>query len=667
MPKLLRLIPVVLFVAVGVIGCRDPMGGAGPVASVVILRDAVPFEEQTIGVGDVLQLSASPRDAANRPIEGRSVEWSSSNASTASVDGTGLVRGVADGTTWIRAITGTVRDSVRVNVSERFTGAASCTPGQSPLALPVGGVHVTDAFSASTLCVAGGEAGAEYVLIPFHSSAVAGGAQGSRLTVELTATGTVSGFPVTMSSPLPPLLERSGFAAAGQADDDFHLRLRERARSELQPRLRRLRSDPDREPATAALSTSPSVGQLLQLNVRSDSACAAPAHRSGRVVAVTNRAVVVADEANPSGGFTQAEYVEFGNRFDTEVYPLATRTFGEPDDMDGNQRVIIFFTSAVNDLTTAGSGFYVGGFFFDRDLFRRTGSSACAGSNEGEILYLMVPDPQRGMQERAFRKENVARRTVAVIGHELQHLINASRRLNVNRAPVWEETWLNEGLSHIMEELLFYETTGLAPGANLGAEILQAHSQAFEEYQLDNFERLVQYLGNPSSNSIMAGSSTLAMRGATWSFLRYSADRRAGSERDFWFALANSGTSGVANLTEALSTDPLAWARDWAVSLLTDDFRSTEPRFQQPSWNSRSIVPASRMILGHANPAYPLGTSFLRSTSPSQPQPVVVSLHSGGATYHRFAVDAGGEAAIRVTSGGLRAPSKLKLSLVRTR
>nr|MBA2670256.1 Ig-like domain-containing protein [Gemmatimonadota bacterium] len=295
-PRLaLFLLPVLL------LGCKQPTGGASAISSIVILQNSVPFEEQSIAVGDGLQLTASPRDASNRPLEGRSIEWSSSQGNVASVDGSGAVRGLAIGTAWIRAASGGVRDSARVNVSERFTGLASCEPGEASIQLPVGGVHVTSAFETPTLCVRAGAAGTEYVLVPFHASAVAGGEQGSRLTVELTASGTVSTLTTEAGVGHLPLLERSSLAAAGTADEQFHLRLRERTLRELRPRLRSIQAAYATGPSQATLASSPTAGQILQINVRTDTACAAPRNRSGRVVAVTNRAVVVADESNPSG------------------------------------------------------------------------------------------------------------------------------------------------------------------------------------------------------------------------------------------------------------------------------------------------------------------------------------------------------------------------------
>ena len=112
--------------------------------------------------------------------------------------------------------------------------------------------------------------------------------------------------------------------------------------------------------------------------------------------AVTEHAIVVADTANPSGGFSREEYRDFGVTFDTLVWDVDTRNFGEPEDFDENEKVIIFFTRAVNELSEENSNSVVGGFFYGRDLFERTGANACAGSNQGELFYMMVPDPAGG-------------------------------------------------------------------------------------------------------------------------------------------------------------------------------------------------------------------------------------------------------------------------------
>ena len=85
--------------------------------------------------------------------------------------------------------------------------------------------------------------------------------------------------------------------------------------------------------------------------------------RTGRVVAITNKAVVIADVANPAG-FTDADYASLGATFDTLVFATDAANFGSPTDIDNNgDRVILFFTHAVNEL---GQGTL--GFAYSRDL-----------------------------------------------------------------------------------------------------------------------------------------------------------------------------------------------------------------------------------------------------------------------------------------------------------
>src|SRR5207244_2904862 len=118
--------------------------------------------------------------------------------------------------------------------------------------------------------------------------------------------------------------------------------------------------------------------------------------------------------------------------------------------------------------------------------------------------------------------------TTAVLAHELQHIINSSRRLYVTNAPSFEDKWLDEGLAHIAEELLFYKESGLAPRLNLDVAALRASSRiltAFNLEQQGNATRYRSFLSAPIQNSPYAGNDSLQTRGAGWSLLRYSVDR----------------------------------------------------------------------------------------------------------------------------------------------
>ena len=273
------------------------------------------------------------------------------------------------------------------------------------------------------------------------------------------------------------------------------------------------------------------LGDLVSLNVNGIDACTAPVYHTARVVAVGSRSVILSDTLNPKNGFSTADYQRFAARFDTLVYPLDVANFGDPLDIDESGKIAILFTRAVNELTPQRALQYVGGFFFSRDLFPNQGTpraQACAGSNQGEYFYMLTPDPTGVVNGNVRTNAFVESATTAVLAHELQHLINASRRLYVNNSPVFEDKWLDEGLAHVAEELLFYRETGLVPRSNLALNAVratQAINRAFDADMGGNQSRYRSYLQAPSSSSPYAPDDSLTTRGAVWSFLRYAVDR----------------------------------------------------------------------------------------------------------------------------------------------
>jgi len=394
------------------------------------------------------------------------------------------------------------------------------------------------------------------------------------------------------------------------------------------------------------------AGSLLSLNVNSDQGCTNAIMRKARIVATSTRAIIVEDVNNPPGGFTNAEYQEIANKFDAVVYPTDVANFGTPGDIDNNGgRSIIFYTRAVNELTPRGSNFYVGGFFYARDLFPRTATprqGACPASNVAEIFYMLAVDPSGEVNGNARGKAFVRRVTVGTLAHEFQHLINSSRRLLINTNADWPETvWMDEGLSHVAEELNFFVDAGLQPRQNLGAPQIQtpaARFASFDEFAFANFARFEEYLQTPEVTSPIANNDDLGTRGATWNFLRYAADRRGGSEQTFWFNLVNQPDTGYTNLQAALATDPQLYFRDWTVSNYADDAVPGAPaRFQQPTWNLRSIF--SLNTLGGST--YPLRVRTLTAGTTAN-----TAIRSSTAAYFRFAVPAGGTGDIRVSAQG---------------
>ncbi len=276
------------------------------------------------------------------------------------------------------------------------------------------------------------------------------------------------------------------------------------------------------------------VGDILSVNVNVDESCTNPVFHGARVVAVGTRSVIFADTLNPKNGFTTADYQKFAAKFDTLVYPVDIDNFGEPTDVDKNGgRISIIFTRAVNQLTPPKSSSYVGGLAFSRDLFPKVGNAngraaTCPSSNEGEYFYAMAPDPAGEVNSNVRTTGFVDSNTTAVLAHELQHIINSSRRLYVTNAPAFEEKWLDEGLAHIAEELLFYKEAGITSRLNLNVNALRATNRILSAYNLEmsgNTTRYRTFLQSPTINSPYAANDSLPTRGAAWSLIRYSVDR----------------------------------------------------------------------------------------------------------------------------------------------
>jgi hypothetical protein len=559
-----------------------------------------------------------------------------------------------------RAITATAMATATQIVSTDCSSAATLSLGQ-----------VVTGLSGSSLCLAGGTSGGEFALVPFNASL--NGSAGTAFSVQ------ASGVSATVASSLTPttgsfnLLAGSSLASSSLSSLSLSraldMKLRASEARDLAPLIgdarawmrSRQRTTSGAVPglALSVVPSTASIGQLVSLNANANSACSAPDLRTGRVAAISSKAIIVADTANPASGYTDADYASIASTFDALVDPTDTKAFGSPTDIDGNGHVVLFFTRAVNELTPRGSTSYVGGFFYARDLFPATASAgfqACPSSNGGEMFYLLVPDPTGVVNGNRFTKDAVTRVAIATVGHEYQHLINASRRMYVNTAATdFEDTWLDEGLSHVAEELLFFAETGLKPRANISATLLRSSSayvDAFNNEAISNFGRLEEFLGAPSSNSPFADNDSLATRGATWSFLRYVADHTGSDDGTTWFQLVNSTTTGLANLQQVFGSDLTTLARDWATSVFADDITTTDARYQQPTWNLRSIFGALE-----SNGAYPLATTTL-SASPS-----TVSVSGGSATYLRFAVAAGQTATVQWSA----LPSNLQLTLVRTK
>ncbi len=133
---------VVTGVAEGAAAITATVEGLVAQVDVVVETPAARVEVQpsplALGVGISEQLTATVFDANDNELMGREVVWASQDAAIASVDQTGLARGVAEGNTTITATSGDVSVEVPVEVTVAPPATIEITPTDGRVSVATG-------------------------------------------------------------------------------------------------------------------------------------------------------------------------------------------------------------------------------------------------------------------------------------------------------------------------------------------------------------------------------------------------------------------------------------------------------------------------------------------------------------------------------------------------
>jgi len=301
-------------------------------------------------------------------------------------------------------------------------------------------------------------------------------------------------------------------------------------------------------------------------------------------------------------GYNDADLRNLGKLFDSELYRTAAESFGPESDIDRNGKVLVFLTPKVNALVAANDcalrGF-VSGFFWGRDLV-----PSQPGSNAGEIFYGIVPDPFANYS-CPHAASDTQRYLTGTFIHEMQHMISFFHHV-IARGGDSEEGWLNEGLSHIAEELAskLYEARYPPPlGRSTPTQIFPDSSQPFISPQLLN---AYIYLNSTTNHSVTTydGSGSLEERGAAWLFLRWLGDQKGDT---IYRRLVQTSQQGIANI-EAHTGEPFAQlfgdfsVAIWADSLLGVPRAAVPARYRFLSRNLRQLMARQATIAGFSDP-----------------------------------------------------------------
>jgi hypothetical protein len=246
-------------------------------------------------------------------------------------------------------------------------------------------------------------------------------------------------------------------------------------------------------------------------------------------------------------------------------------------------------------------------------------------------------------------------RTPSTFLHEFQHMISYNQHVLLRNAQP-EATWLNEGLSHIAEELgsKYYEAKYPAPsGRTIATQLFPDSSQGFISEDIRN---AYSYLLAPRHKSVttFAALGTLEERGAAWLFLRWLGDQKGDG---IYKQLVETSRRGTDNVANAAGEPFPALFGDFGIATYTDSIngvpRTSVPvRYRFTSRNTRLIF--SRVFPSRPNP---IATTQLGCAGTST-QPMV----QGTSTYFLT----GGTAGCSATTLDMRAPdgSALPASLL---
>ncbi len=448
-----------------------------------------------------------------------------------------------------------------------------------------------------------------------------------------TGRATVPDFPFsiggagTLTTRIAPLPEEQPNLTVAEA---FHMRLRS-IETEEAPRamayMQQLRS---RGPVSLSVQ---SAAAMMQRDFRVLSSLTSSTYTTVTARLVyegTNILLYVDNQPTQSTTFADTEYASFGRQFDQDLFPIDTRAFGNTSDIDANGKTFVLFTPIVNRLTlgSGACGSYVAGFFNGADLSGNT------NANRAEIFYSSVPGEPAGGSTCAPLSLAVVRQSApATFIHELQHMISYNQHV-LSRNASTEAVWLNEGLSHMAEELggkLYearYPCPNLPPCPPAGrASTAQIFPDSAQGFLPPNFGNAYDFFSSRLDYSLTSptGFGTIEERGVAWLFLRWLIDQKGEAKLGELVQTRNTGTANV----EAVASEqfPRLFA-DFLVATLLDDYPGTTAgqipaRYQYPSRNLRAIYARLNSIAAQSYPTpYPLsiadlaGAERLTPTSP---------------------------------------------------
>jgi hypothetical protein len=267
--------------------------------------------------------------------------------------------------------------------------------------------------------------------------------------------------------------------------------------------------------------------------------------------AVGQHCCVYLDQTHADPKRLQPTIDDIVRTFDGEVWPQARERFGRVCDVDRDGRFTILLSGVLDRLQNGKTslGAFVRGSDFYRDLRSPFG-------NRCDMMFLNT-DLEPGPHLRTL------------LAHEFTHAVLFSEHVFGDYLPgpprQDEESWLNEGLAHLAEDMHHYGWSNL------------------------DF-RVSAFLSDPERYPLVVADyyraglwRTPGIRGACYLFLRWCADQ---SSADFAMKMTKTNLNGLANLETTMQTPFAELFRRWCLALLLNgsglDDNSGQARRMEP-------------------------------------------------------------------------------------
>jgi hypothetical protein len=396
---------------------------------------------------------------------------------------------------------------------------------------------------------------------------------------------------------------------------------------------------------------------------------------TARAVYVGSKTIIYEDVAAPLAGQMDSHFTQVGQEFDASMYPTISTYFADPlvtdQFTDADQHLNMVFTPAIPSGT--------GGFVISCDFFDRNATDNQA-SNLGENFYAGVP----AVPGTGFSTDNPdqwLRGMRPTIVHEVKHIASFGAHI-VNNSLRFEESWLEEGMARVAEEV--WARDRVYPGATWKGNMTYASTlycdvrPTFPEctgrpfVMFGHYAMLYDFLDVPGATSLFGrvADGDFTFYGVSWSFIRYNADRYATSETSYLQGITNAfDVTGIANIARQSGADANHILGLWSLSLYLDEngAMAANADIKFPSWHTRDIFAGM-------NSDFPQAENFPK-THPLVPQAVSAGdftidnagIHGGSFSPYDLLGSSANTRTIRLSAGttGSPAPASLRLAIAR--